>query len=946
MKVRVGKTILKYVELVITLMILTLISGVFMVVDVFANPGSGGGAAEGGAGAEGGKSCAGLNWLVCTSYGARWEWHQADSDYIVVPGLGNSPFARTTVIRGCKTFGGGYWQYGMVAGRDGKGFSKGQQVGVASIGGAYASSEFGGMMNDLNPESWRQAQEAYANWQAMFPDSLQKGFNRNSDLGWFCASPNPTQMAPQEDPCSLIKPEDIESGVSHVITSVNNKNLGGTYAGWRENKVDNGLGQTLYNTTYAMPTDDIDWMMCYWPAAEQNKHKRVVEINGINVVDHKPDSAIHGQCPWDQGFKQLKDSEVPKWPESFRFKAETDAGEIMDSEGSKSIDLEGVDYVENKQITDQYHVSPMDVGKRFHDAMWTEGEGENEPSKVARILSTETHSWHCSTSADPYDPGYNEKHEWITGEFKRGVSESSAFVEVPYNFTTSTEVKLENENTKLDSGTWFKIESSKSYIKTKLNFVTERAYATKAETVTVKLFAYVADTNNTINVLDQQGGGITCGNWMKQCDELETESYSGNSSGNLYGEEHTLGWSGATYAAYDAPAGQHLCVVTAMTPVSSGDDMNLDPSGFDHSWFISAPSCRLIVKKPTFQVWGGDMYSAKDVYSITTDKSNIYRKGYKKNGNTNEHFSSWVEHGLMIKDGSTTTVSSGAADAFHKIDENGIINAGVSGGDTGICKLSPLSFANKSCDNAKGVGNFKLGNLVSGIDREDLVKYWLGMERDDNIERTTYSENLDLQDSSASYYGVIESPITKIRYTYVDGDVKLRGDVPRGTTYLIKTDGTVTIEGDIRYYSQTEKDKDPVYTQKSDIPKVIIYAKSVKISCKVNRVDAIIITAHGGEVDTCYNRDNGETSENQLRIFGIVYTDKILLKRTYGAAAWDGKRQIKSADGTLKKVTSDGLAAEVFDYDATIPMWSEHMSGSAETDTLQVMYQHELAPRY
>ena len=39
-------------------------------------------------------------------------------------------------------------------------------------------------------------------------------------------------------------------------------------------------------------------------------------------------------------------------------------------------------------------------------------------------------------------------------------------------------------------------------------------------------------------------------------------------------------------------------------------------------------------------------------------------------------------------------------------------------------------------------------------------------------------------------------------------------------------------------------------------------------------------------------------------------------------------------------------AAEVFDFDSSILLWSEFMASSSETDTLQPVYQVEIAPRY
>ena len=62
-----------------------------------------------------------------------------------------------------------------------------------------------------------------------------------------------------------------------------------------------------------------------------------------------------------------------------------------------------------------------------------------------------------------------------------------------------------------------------------------------------------------------------------------------------------------------------------------------------------------------------------------------------------------------------------------------------------------------------------------------------------------------------------------------------------------------------------------------------------------------------------------------------------MLFRSYGQAAWDGKDENKN--GQTK-------AAEIFDFDSSILLWSEFMASSAETNTYKKVYQNEIAPIY
>ena len=108
-------------------------------------------------------------------------------------------------------------------------------------------------------------------------------------------------------------------------------------------------------------------------------------------------------------------------------------------------------------------------------------------------------------------------------------------------------------------------------------------------------------------------------------------------------------------------------------------------------------------------------------------------------------------------------------------------------------------------------------------------------------------------------------------------------------------------------------------------------------------------TRKNGTVNTCISatkdNDNDAIRSNQLKIFGTVITDMLVLGRTYGGGATE-KLEAISDDAETRAVPNEDRAAEIFDFDPTILLWGEAKSSTAETSTLQETHQRELAPRY
>ena len=515
----------------------------------------------------------------------------------------------------------------------------------------------------------------------------------------------------------------------------------------------------------------------------------------------------------------------------------------------------------------------------------------------------------------------------------------NANVLVPYNYVNFTGVQIGTDDPEgVFSGETLKVDHVWTEVTPRDNGVTAANYATQVPGAKLKLFGYVTSA--------ESGGGISymettnddacdiLGGAAKQCLEFKSESgltLNGGASLDGAKEKH---WNNKSYNAFDASAGDYLCLVSAVWPSESAGDTDMSTGG-NGRWRYSMPSCVLIVKKPSFQVWGDSMYSVGGVEANIARKRNLYSY-YSSDIKNRFHLTgggplgvvyvgSWVEEALNIKSGYTLTMASGAA-----LGKNSNV-LGAGNNTENVKNISPLTFANAYVAN-RGMGGSNIGSLVTASNREDLLNYWVKGATD--------------KGSCGSVWGGtcrrMESATGKNIYYVTGGNMSIGGTIPQNTTYLVKATGNITITSDLKYANAN-------YTLIGQVPKVIIYTSgsAVNIYCGVNEVDAIII-APNAKTNTCSNVGYEEALENriytdparerQLKVFGTLMTKSIELGRTYGGAAWNKSR--------YPNAYADVQPAEVFDYDSTLMMWSEFMGGAAETDTLQTVYQHELAPRY
>ena len=751
----------------------------------------------------------------------------------------------------------------------------------------------------------------------------------------------------------------------------------GTSGDWHHN----GPGG-LQGPIYAMPTDNIRWHSCYYPGVQTTANTQVSDINGVVTNGGTDQQGFYDKPRVQQdvcefhptvGYKKLYigyGELVGTWENKYRVGSELGSASGGDygpgvSSWRKDFERDG-----NRGMG---QTRGNDVGRILTQ------EGTTGAPRLAVIGSeTVTHDvvlndGACYTDEElaeirKSDPSFLDpmncpvKH--CTNSFKGDIKSASVDpshaqddvnVIVPYNFQNSTGVDVEESTYAGES-----VEVNEVWVDvgTKQNNLTYANYATVVPEAQVKLFMYASESP-----IDDFGtsGDASCediGGKNGQCRHVNSAEglKDLNASGNLDGARETIDGMARSYNAFDISAGDYVCFVAAVYPWKSGaDDATGDTAG-DGTWKYGTPDCAIVAKKPTFQVWGDSFYSNKNVITSVAAKHNIYNYYigevdplFKIFGGTDTRFASWVEESLIIRDteSGTGTFASGAAMGRDSSIGNYAKVGAV--GNYDFCKRSPLSFSNIYCTTTNGfVRGADISSLVNfGGDEnsQDLIRYWVGDTASLN-EITQTSDSVNLNSPNSVGVSKTNKNGMTIRYAHParGADLSISGDaVPDGTTYLIKVDGTAKIGGNIRYSRNT-------YDLVGKIPKVIIYANNINISCGVDEVDAILITT--GNLNTCsdvrasdggncgVSQDeycNAPERARQLKIFGTVMANSVTLGRTYGAAAWDPSRY---------SYPTDGEAAEVFDYDTSIPMWSEYMGGAAETDTLQTVYQHELAPRY
>ena len=396
----------------------------------------------------------------------------------------------------------------------------------------------------------------------------------------------------------------------------------------------------------------------------------------------------------------------------------------------------------------------------------------------------------------------------------------------------------------------------------------------------------------------------------EEFDAASKKNFSGSNENNPFKKDIDI---------EDLPAGTTIEVVACVYPSDSGDEKNWQDKKGSDNWACTEPNKFTVAKRPSFQVWGGGVYSNGGVLAPASIKNKLAGIG----GDNTVVFGSWAEQ-AVVSNGTVNGLASGAATGLNFEYNDTVANGITEGTNRNFCNnRSPLSFANKmksgGCPNAQNIG--RLGAKNSVLDRKSLVSYIISNTEDDNLELLKLTANAEgdyILNKDNEYGNTVQAG--KTRVVIIDG----------GENSIMAT-GTITITDDILYKNY---DEPFFYHQLEDIPKVIVYANNINIGCNVRVIDAILIAED--TINTCpSNADNSESvndqkNSNRLIVNGILIANKIEFNRTYGANIG----------------INSGVPAEIINHDSSTTLWSMSQVDTDNYAGLTTVYQHELAPRY
>ncbi|MBR3248720.1 hypothetical protein IKF89_01685 [Candidatus Saccharibacteria bacterium] len=531
-----------------------------------------------------------------------------------------------------------------------------------------------------------------------------------------------------------------------------------------------------------------------------------------------------------------------------------------------------------------------------------------------------------------------------------------AYARVPYNFINTTRMTSCNaedaERYGMSCADYTKPAQSQTFyagetatmgfdviVHPKSNSVTDGTYATIVHQAQMKLVFCVG------------AGDCDAGRYGGANRETTPSTSNGTivdlnattlNNANYNGTESSPENKSITFNIPDVAAGTKMCVKSAVYPANSGAETNWSDKEGNHTWEYSDPVCFTVAKKPSIQVWGGNVYSNGVISTLDANKRSL--DGYSGNkayavegGNQRFVFGSWGELGVL-SNGTVSGFASGTSLGYGGIS-NGVLSpnpyASPSTGNTassasnpggatktGLCNHAPLSFANNPCDGTTGLlGSTIVSSSMNGDKNDILTKFAYGGTP--NVSGTVaLNDPTKFRDDNYYYYG--------------NNLIIPTSTIERGTIQVVHSSNNITINGNVTY--------EDTYISLSDVPKLVVYAEgNINIACNVTRIDAILIAT--GDVNTCTNSSGTtptninakERSQGQLKINGAVIAGHLLANRTYGAAT--GANSI--------------IPAEIIDFDPTLYRWGEvTASSSMETEetsdtsiNLDTTYQIELAPR-
>ncbi len=492
-----------------------------------------------------------------------------------------------------------------------------------------------------------------------------------------------------------------------------------------------------------------------------------------------------------------------------------------------------------------------------------------------------------------------------------GPVSSLAYVKVPHNYSNHGEVII--NSSKIYAGEIAQI-SAKIVTDGRYNGVTQGWYATRVPNASWSVIGYITD-----NVEGLVGGSVPVSNGecragVGNCAKFASGSGSLN-SGNAGGGDVYNFLNNQSFSVWDVEAGKYFCVVSTVYPSETNGDTDISGGG-NGQWSSPRGDCKIIRKKPTFQVWGGDIFTNGVLKSNTPTKNNLFsvpnvgdpKYPYSIQNSTRIHFEGFGEHNVIAK-GKIQGVFSGNASGFA--------NSGTIQdiGPKDNCAHVPLSFSNGTCSDTGS------SDISSGTSIYDSMMTQFGNTAKNQTPRTGTVDISTTFDNGSTIGG------TNVRYTHVSSTAHIiaSGFIPPQTTHIVYADGngTIAIDSNLLYNNGL------AYTEARQVPQLIIITPgNITIKDNVTQIDGWLLSKGTITTGTKQNDAGNAASMYPLRINGPVYAEKIALNRAYGATKGSGS----------------GDPAEIMNYSPFVYLYNANRS--TDTPTLYTTYLKEVAPRY
>lgn len=321
-------------------------------------------------------------------------------------------------------------------------------------------------------------------------------------------------------------------------------------------------------------------------------------------------------------------------------------------------------------------------------------------------------------------------------------------------------------------------------------------------------------------------------------------------------------------------AGEQVCRSLVVNPMSQAGGAR-----------ASAERCVVIVKSPAVHFMGGDLavgnpYRSEDnqTCSLVGNRGNIYTTASSSDAGSTAEYAAFVRGLIQF------LPSSGYG--FGTASQSGVSSESI----------RKLSFANTQLDNQ--YGEYGANNCMTDY----YQKY------SSEIPATASPGTRTLSGSEERHYS---------------GNLRINtSNISNGARILIVVDGNVTIEGNGIRYSGS-------YANTGQIPSVAIIAGgNITVNESVRQLDGVYVSK--GIIHTCNSTTGAlttEACERQLTLNGVIVTDQLNLRRTYGSDE-DNKEE----------------PAERFNY--TTELFFNNVLDDTPENRVETVEQRDLPPRY